>query len=119
MSYELRASAFGAVFKTLLASPDARLLVAEKDARIVGHLLAQLHYTFHANGPAVWVEEVSVAAAHRGTGIGRALMSAIERWGRDEGCAYVALATRPAASFYESLEYEPSATYYKRSLPPS
>jgi GNAT superfamily N-acetyltransferase len=105
------------VFEAMLVAPDVVLLVAERDGRIVGYLLAQRHHTLHANGPVVWVEEVMVAAQHRGAGIGRGLMSAIERWGSEGGAAYVSLATRRAASFYNALGYEPSATYFKRPLP--
>ncbi|GAA3614618.1 GNAT family N-acetyltransferase [Microlunatus ginsengisoli] len=115
-SYEVQASVFGLVFETLLAAETARVLVAEKDAQIVGYLLAQLHHTFHANGPVVWIEEVLVAASHRGSGVGRAMMSAAELWAHEEGCAYVALATRRASGFYERLGYEPSASYYKRPI---
>jgi hypothetical protein len=45
-------------------------------------------------------------------------MNAIEAWAENCGAAYVALATRRAASFNEATGYEPSATYFKRILPP-
>lgn len=117
-SFEVDATAFTAVLNAQLAVPTGLVLVAEQQTHIVGYALAQLHHTFHANGPVVWVEEVMVHSPHQGAGIGRALMNEIEAWGEDCGAAYIALATRRAASFYEALGYEPSATYFKRALPP-
>jgi GNAT superfamily N-acetyltransferase len=82
----------------------------------VGYLLATSHPAFHANGPVAWVEEVMVVARARGTGVGRQLMAAAEDWARARGAAYVALATRRAAPFYQALGYEDSATYFKKPL---
>ncbi len=115
-SYEVEAIAFTRALKAQLAAPTSLVLVAEELPDIVGYALAQLHHTFHANGPVVWVEEIMVEAPHRGAGVGRALMNQIQDWGESRGAAYVALATRRAASFYEALGYEPSATYFKRAL---
>ena len=79
----------------------------------------QFHF-FGSRQPRInreWVEELMVAPQHRGAGIGRALMTAAELWGNESGAAYVCLATRRAAGFYSALGYEPSASYFKRSLP--
>ena len=116
-SYVVTPTAFRSVFERLVDAPGVLLLVAESDRRVVGYLLAQKHHTFHANGPVLWVEELMVAPQHRGAGIGRALMTAAELWGNESGAAYVCLATRRAAGFYSALGYEPSASYFKRSLP--
>jgi GNAT superfamily N-acetyltransferase len=115
-SYEVEHGAFVATFAGLLDSPDALLLVAEVDGRLMGYLLAQKHRTFHANGTAVWVDEVMVDPTARGVGVGRALMSSAEQWARDHQAAYVALATRRAGAFYAALDFEESATYFKRTL---
>jgi len=118
-SYDVEVSTFKAVLDSQLVAPTGLVLVAEWQEQIVGYALAQLHQTFHANGPVVWVEEVMVAERHRGSGVGRALMCEIEVWGTSQGAAYVALATRRAGSFYTTLGYEPSATYYRRTLSPA
>ena len=55
-----------------------------------------------------------VDAAHRGAGVGRALMRRPRTGPGASGAAYVALATRRAAGFYAALGYEESASYYKR-----
>ena len=115
-SYEVERSAYEEAYARAAGDEDVLVLVAEHDGRVVGYLLGQRHHTFHANGTALWVEEVMVAAAHRALGVGRALMAEAERWGREAGAAYVALATRRAATFYETLGFEASATYFKRRL---
>lgn len=119
-SYEVDPAAFRGSLTSQLNEPSSLVLVAEQRSDLVGYALAQLHSTFHANGPVVWVEEIMVDSRRRGTGVGRALMNEIEQWGGRRGAAYVALATRRAAAFYAALGYEPSATYWKRVLrPPS
>jgi GNAT superfamily N-acetyltransferase len=85
-------------------------------ASIVGYLLASSHLTFLANGPVVWVEEVMVDWPARGSGVGRQLMDAAETWARDQGAAYVSLASRRAGEFYLALGYEESATFFKKTL---
>lgn len=116
-SYEVERGAYEAAFARVLADENAVVLVAEDvDQVVVGYLLGQRHHTFHANGIALWIEEIMVSAEHRGHGVGRSLMTEAERWGRTTGAAYVALATRRAADFYAALGYEASATYFKRSL---
>jgi GNAT superfamily N-acetyltransferase len=126
-SYQVERAAFAQSFASLLADATALVLVAETggaDAggdpagggEVVGYLLATSHPAFHANGPVAWVEEVMVAARARGTGVGRQLMAAGEDWARARGAAYVALATRRAAPFYQALGYNDSATYFKKPL---
>lgn len=134
-SYLVERPAFDQSFASLLAHPDALVLIAETltnpanpvglanptslkapGGEAVGYLLATSHPAFHANGPVVWVEEVMVAESARGTGVGRQLMAAAEAWGHRRGARYVALATRRAAPFYQALGYEDSAVYFKKPL---
>jgi GNAT superfamily N-acetyltransferase len=115
-SYDVQLEAYARVFALSVEADDALVLVAECDGAVIGYLLGQAHHTFHANGHALWVEELMVRADHRGAGVGRALMAAAEDWARERGAAYVALATRRAADFYLALDFEASATYFKRRL---
>jgi len=115
-SYTAERPAFGQAFTAALTDPDSLVLVAERGGTILGYLLATTHPTFHANAPVAWIEEVMVAPEHRATGIGRHLMTAAETWARTRHAAYVALATRRAASFYRALAYDESATYFKKPL---
>ena len=115
-SYVPERAAFDASFASLLAHPDALVLVAHDAGDVVGHLVAHRHATLFANAPVVWVEEVMVDAAARRRGTGRLLVEAAERWAGGSGAAYVALATRRAAGFYAALGYEESATFFRKPL---
>lgn len=94
----------------------ARLTVAEDGGRVVGYCLATTHPTLHANGAAVWVEELCVDASRRGRGTGSALMAEVEAWALRRGAVVVALATRRAGAFYAGLGYEESAAYLRKVL---
>ena len=107
--------AFAGILPTLLRRDDVLVLVAESGDGVIGYLLAALNPTFFANGPVAGVEEVMVAPEHRRAGVGAALMAEAEAWADARGAAYVSLASRRAGSFYLSLGYEDSATFFKKS----
>ena len=53
------------------------------------------------------VERVAVLESHRGTGVGRALMDAVEAQAREQGLATLKLHSQThAAGFYRNLGYE-------------
>lgn len=93
-----------------------RLTVAETAGRVVGYCLAATHPTLHANGDAVWVEELVVHEPYRGGGVGSALMADVEEWAARRGTVVVALATRRAGPFYARLGYTESAAYLRKVL---
>jgi GNAT superfamily N-acetyltransferase len=115
-SFPFSRAGFGLSYPALLADGDACLLLAVDGEQRLGYLLGFRHLTFYANGPVAWVEEVFVRGQHRGRGVGRALMSAFERWAATRDCALIALATRRAAPFYRALGYEESAVYFRKVL---
>jgi GNAT superfamily N-acetyltransferase len=116
MSFAFDREQFELSFPALVADEQVCLLVADDAEDCVGYLLGFAHLTFFANGPVGWVEEIAVRSGQRGRGTGRALMEAFERWAAEHGCALVALATRRAAPFYQALEYEESAAYFRKVL---
>jgi GNAT superfamily N-acetyltransferase len=116
-SFTPERGAFDATWPQLIDVPGTLLLVAESpDGKIVGYLLGNTHLTFLANGRVAWVEELMVDETQRSTGIGRLLMEYAERWARTENAAYLSLASRRAGPFYESLNYENSAVFFKKTL---
>jgi GNAT superfamily N-acetyltransferase len=116
-SFEPQRSAFDQSFSHLISAPHTLLAVAEDDELgLVGYLLANSHTTFLANGPVAWVEEVTVDARLRRTGLGTELMAFAERWSTSIGAAYIALASRRAGDFYLALGYEDSAVFYRKTL---
>ncbi len=116
-SFEPQRAAFDSTWAQLVGAPHTLLLVAEAPEHgIVGYLLGNSHLTFLANGPVAWVEEVMVDANTRNSGVGRLLMESAEQWAQSIGAAYLALASRRAGPFYLALNYEDSATFYKKTL---
>jgi GNAT superfamily N-acetyltransferase len=116
MSLPFSHADFDVSFPALLADEGACVLIAVSGTEAVGYLLGLTHLTFYANGPVGWVEEVLVRPGQRERGIGRALMSAFERWAAGRGCALVALATRRALPFYLAIGYDDSAVYLRKFL---
>ena len=108
--------AFETALADIIASEASNLSVAELEGEVVGYCLGFDHYTFYANGRVAWVEEIAVQESVRRKGIGRALMENFEEWSSRRGNRLVALATRRAASFYKSIGYEESATFFRRLL---
>ncbi|HKF77522.1 MAG TPA: inositol monophosphatase family protein [Candidatus Dormibacteraeota bacterium] len=97
----------------LLARSDVRALVAELGGRVVGY--AELHArpsSLH-DASEGWLGALAVAADLRGSGIGGALLRAVEREARLLGCADIALESSAwrdgAHRFYAGLGYEEAA----------
>jgi GNAT superfamily N-acetyltransferase len=115
-SFSVERSAFESSFAALLQSPDAFIAVASDSGRVVAYVLGFDHHTFYANGRVSWVEEIMVSDDVRRRGIGRQLMESFEQWAKSRQSKLIALATRRAASFYQSIGYDESATYFRRLL---
>lgn len=114
-SYRPTKERFVASLRAVVDDPQSTILVAVRRETIVGYVHVLTHPAFHADGSIGWIEELMVQDAERGTGCGRALMAAAERWAREaRDIAYMALATRRAGDFYRAIGYEESATYFKR-----
>jgi GNAT superfamily N-acetyltransferase len=91
--------------------PDYTLYVAEQDHAIVGSFaLLVMDNLGHLGAPSGIVEDVVVAPARQGNGIGAAMMRfAMERC-REKGCYKLVLSSNAkrlrAHAFYESLGFE-------------
>ena len=109
-------AAFEIALAGIIESDGANLSVAAVNGEVVGYCLGFDHHTFYANGRVAWVEEVTVKEPLRRRGVGKALMENFEEWSRKRGSKLVALATRRAASFYGSIGYEESATFFRKLL---
>jgi ribosomal protein S18 acetylase RimI-like enzyme len=92
----------------LLAEPGrAVVLVAEREARVVGMVTAQLVVSTAEGAPSAWVEDMVVDAAERGRGAGRALLEELERRARALGATRLQLladrGNARALAFYARL----------------
>ena len=97
-----------------------RVFVAEADGKVVG--LAHLHVspTIEHERPAAKLGALVVAESHRGRGIGRLLVEAVEQEATARGCGrfFVTTAERrdDAHAFYERLGLERTGRRYGRTL---
>ena len=114
VSFTPSRESFDRALASVLGDHDTLVVLADLDGAVVGYLLAERHQTFFAGRPVVWVQEVMVDRHRRGRGLGRALLHAAEAWAIDSDAAYVALATRRAGGFYTALDYEESATFFRK-----
>lgn len=116
-SYRPTRDRFRESLRGILHDPRATVLVAIDEGEVAGYVHVLTHEAFHADGAIGWVEELMVREDRRGSGSGRALMRAAERWARGQsGIAYLAVATRRAEGFYRSIGYEESASYFKKAF---
>lgn len=97
--------------KALTAEENALLLVAEINGRVIGyvHGVVITHLLFA--GREMYISEVFVMESHRGHGVGRALMAAIEAESVNHRCFRISvLNSRERESykrgFYPSMGYE-------------
>ena len=91
--------------------PDYTLYVAELDGEIVGTFaLLIMDNLGHLGAPSAIVEDVMVAPAAQGRGIGRAMMEFARQKGMQKRCYKLVLSSNAkrerAHDFYEQLGYE-------------
>src|SRR5688572_30346034 len=68
-----------------LADPRHHLAVAVDASEVVG-MASAIHYVHPDKAPQLWINEVAVAPAHQGRGIGRRLIEALLAHGRALSC---------------------------------
>ncbi len=78
-----------------LADFRHHLAVALIGDQVVG-MASGVHYVHPDKPPELWVNEVAVAPAHQGQGIGRRLLEALFEHGRSLGCRQAWVATEPS-----------------------
>jgi GNAT superfamily N-acetyltransferase len=115
------AAEYRRAFAAVTDDPRTRLVVAEADGEVVGTLqLTFLPHVVRRGGERAQVEAVRVASSHRGSGLGRELLTWAVEQARDRGCVLVQLTTdaaRPDAHrFYESLGFTASHVGMKLTL---
>ena len=85
----------------------AEALVAERHGRTVGFALFFTTFSTFLCKPGLYLEDLFVEPAHRGAGIGKALLRALAALARDRGCGRLEWRVldwnEPSIRFYESL----------------
>ena len=110
-------------FAEITASPDSRIVVAERDGAIVGCLQLTVVPGLSRQGARRGlIEAVRVASAARGGGIGEALMHHAIALAKAAGCRLVQLTSDKrrtrAHEFYRRLGFEASHEGFKLELAP-
>ncbi|MEQ1734804.1 MAG: GNAT family N-acetyltransferase [Rhodoglobus sp.] len=112
-------AAFDESFAFLVDAQEATsvLLVAEDDAeRLTGYALTTVTPLLHINGRSAQLQELVVDNDVRGTGVGTALIEAVEDLCRMLRVKQLTVASRGAADFYERLGYHSTADFLKRTF---
>lgn len=94
--------------EAVLGNPEYKVFIAEMDGNVAGYIHgADYHCTYC--DPLKNILALVVDEKYRGTGVGRALITALEQWSRDCGCAGVRLVSghnrTGAHKFYEACGY--------------
>ena len=87
--------------------PAAYLLVAEEGPEVVGFALWFLNFSTWEGVHGIYLEDLYVSPAHRGSGAGRALLTALARIAHERGYARVEWSVldwnEPAIGFYRRI----------------
>ena len=88
-------------------TPAAEVVLAELGSGPVGFALYFTSYSTFLGRPGIYLEDLFVRSAHRGIGIGKALLREIARIACERGCGRLEWAVldwnEPAISFYERM----------------
>jgi N-acetylglutamate synthase-like GNAT family acetyltransferase len=120
LGYPTTAEATAERLARLEASEADRVVVAELEGQVVG--LASLHASLSVehDEPAAKLSAIVIDAAHRGRGIGDALVTAMEAEARQRGCCLIFLTTAErradAHAFYRRLGYEETGRRFAKTL---
>jgi ribosomal protein S18 acetylase RimI-like enzyme len=115
----------GALYIGLFERPDTVLMLAHVDGELAGYGLAWVMPVEDSWVPDTWatgprigeIESLSVLPAHRGAGIGSALMDALEAALREAGVEDFVVGALPgneAVRLYERRGYKPTWLYLSR-----
>ncbi len=79
------------LIESLRTFPTTRVFLAYEEAAAVGVAVCFLGFSTFAAKPLLNLHDVCVAPSHRGRGVGRALLAAVEAQARAEGCCKLTL----------------------------
>ncbi|MEO8635240.1 MAG: GNAT family N-acetyltransferase [Gemmatimonadales bacterium] len=101
-------------------SVDDAIFVADDAGVVLGFLFVVTRTDYFTHEPFAYVEDLALAAAAEGKGLGRRLMEEAEGWARDRGFRHIGLSVwaqnSRARGFYERLGYQPETMKYLKEL---
>ena len=109
------AEAFAQAFPVVLADhPRSLLHVAEVDGVVAGYALTTINPLLYTNGPSAQLQEIVVDDRVQTSGVGTALVRAVEKACEESGVTQLTVASRRAGGFYDRLGYTQQAEYMRR-----
>ncbi|MFZ9642298.1 MAG: GNAT family N-acetyltransferase [Candidatus Methylopumilus sp.] len=96
----------------LINNPASAVMKVARDQHgsVVGMVSAQLVISTAQGAPSAWVEDMIIAQAHRGVGLGRALLDATLAWAKQKGASraqlLVDIENEPALGYYQHLGWQ-------------
>ena len=96
----------------LINNPASAVMKVARDQHgsVVGMVSAQLVISTAQGAPSAWVEDMIIAKAHRGLGLGRALLDATLVWAKQKGASraqlLVDIENEPALGYYQHLGWQ-------------
>ena len=78
-------------FRHAVEHPDANVLIAVEDGRIVGLASVYADILSIRYGPRCWLQDLVVDPARRRGGVGKVLLDAATGWAREHGCTHLEL----------------------------
>ncbi len=109
------AEAFAQAFPAVLADhPRSLLHVAEVDGVLAGYALTTINPLLYTNGPSAQLQEIVVDDRMQTSGVGTALVRAVEKACEESGVTQLTVASRRAGGFYDRLGYTQQAEYMRR-----
>jgi GNAT superfamily N-acetyltransferase len=102
--FHFDASKTGHALQRLIEDDRACVLVARDDDKVIGMVTAQLVISTAEGAYSAWVEDVVIDSRHRGKGLGKQLLNALEAWAKEQGATRLQLLAdmqnEPALAFY-------------------
>lgn len=106
----------------LMVDDRAVILLAERDTQVVGLATVHILSVMNRQGDVAWLTALVVDEPARGTGVGRALVEAVEQFARQSGCERLAVTTQEhrtgAHRFYLRVGLEPAGRRFAKMLMP-
>jgi ribosomal protein S18 acetylase RimI-like enzyme len=104
----------------LLAESRAAVFVAEQDGQVIGLCTCQLLISTAQGGLSALLEDVVIAPAWQGRGVGRQLAATAEAWSVSQGASRIQLladrSNAPALAFYRKIGLQTTAMICLRKM---
>ncbi len=113
--HEVKTDAAGIRASLFAEGSSAQALICERDGKPIGYAVYFFNYSTWLGKNGLYLEDLYVDPAQRGTGAGKALLRHLAKLAVDKGCGRFEWAVldwnQPAIDFYESLGARPQSEW--------